>query len=63
MAEPGDTGRRVEELEELIRCYDAYIQGAFNDPERIASVWVPLCVAEFAGSEEFGNLKAAPRHP
>lgn len=57
------TGHHVEELEELFSCYDAYIQGAFDDPEKISSGWVPVCVAEFADSEEFGNLRATLRRP
>lgn len=47
-----------EDLLELLDAYDNYIIAAFDDQEKIDSGWVPVCVLEFANSEEFDEYRA-----
>lgn len=42
----------------LIGAYDMYIVDAFDDADKIASGWVPVCFAEFIESEECANYMA-----
>lgn len=48
---------KTRQLKTLIYCYNDYIQSAFDDPDKIASGWVPVCIDEFAESEEFANMR------
>lgn len=44
------------QMKTAIECYNTYIQDAFDDTEKIASGWAPVCFDEFIESEEYANM-------